>query len=148
MNAATLYYLTFEDGPNRFSRNVGNYQWTPLPCTTWPLKMGPIGTPETSVTNNRYCVNPWRGKNLIYTAVGTRNQASYIIWIVFPRTHCTGNCLCVCGEWDNPSLWRQIFAFSLFFPSLYKTAMLVSNGIWFRTPNRVKWSMQVVQKRR
>jgi hypothetical protein len=45
-----LDFLTFEDGTNTLSRNVSkDYHSTYSSWTSWPLKMGPIRCPETSV---------------------------------------------------------------------------------------------------
>jgi hypothetical protein len=56
-NSGLLYPL--KDGTDRLSRNVGNFltleDWTDscpeTSVTSSPLKMGPIGYPETSVTS-------------------------------------------------------------------------------------------------
>jgi hypothetical protein len=46
--------LTREDGTDALSRNVGNYH-----TGSWPVKMGPMRCPETSVITTR-ALDPWR----------------------------------------------------------------------------------------
>jgi hypothetical protein len=53
-----LYFLTLEYWTDTLSRNVGKVLLSSL--TSWPLRMGPIRCPETSVNNNfLFGLYPW-----------------------------------------------------------------------------------------
>ena len=63
--------LTLDDDIDTVSRNVGNEQaWR-----SWPLKMGPIRCPETSVKNKHGDLDPWRWYR--YGVPKRRHQATH-----------------------------------------------------------------------
>jgi len=45
--------------------------------TAWPLKMGPIGCTETSVTTNLRCVTSQKSEDIIYTAAEAWNYTLF-----------------------------------------------------------------------
>jgi len=60
----------------QFSLTIPGASQSVNALTLWPLKMGPIGCPETSLTTNQRCVTFQKKDDLIYTAAEAWNCAN------------------------------------------------------------------------